>query len=493
MSNSLSRNRQLVLAIFLIIALASVKAEAAWAQSAITFMDDFTENAFPLSLTFNITADSNTGDISSATLFYRYRNSTNWTRQIVEVDPGSEVTLSYAWDTGDVTTVPSSPIYYYWEVSDTAGNRQRSEETLVHYDDIRYEWRVLEDENIAVWWHDRPEAFGQRVYDIAQRAFTEQQALFGVAPDHQIRIIIYNDFDEFAGWHSYLDEFVGGQAFSSLGITTQVVNAYASEEIWLNDVIPHEISHLYLYQASYNPLTSVPAWLNEGLAQYNEFSFDQRGVLRSTQERILAGELLPLWSLSGSFGYDEDQFRFAYGEAYSAVTYMVDTYGEEGLISLLAAYREGLNLDEAFVAAFGRNLDEFELDWLAWQGVPLEMYPTRTPKPDLVWPTAPPMAVTPTRRATDTPEPSATATIGPTEPSAVAVTSPEPPTVPPQPTAAPVTAGPVTAESEVESGGLPCASGLLPLALLAMVILKPGGRRANRRGRTAIEGKEDRR
>jgi hypothetical protein len=371
-------------------------------------------------------------------------------------------------------------------VSDTAGNRGRSEETLVRYDDSRYEWRVLEDEHIAVWWHDRPDAFGQRVYDIAQRAFTKQQALFGVAPDHQIRILIYNDFDEFAGWHSHLDEFVGGQAFPNLGITTQIVSAYASEERWLNDVIPHEISHLYLYQASYNPLSSVPAWLNEGLAQYNEFSDDDSGVLRSTQERISAGGLLPLWSLSGSFGYDEDQFRFAYDEAYSAVTYMVEAYGEEGLISLLTAYREGLNLDEAFVAAFSRNLDEFELDWLSWLGIPLELYPTRTPKPELVWPTAPPMAVTPTRRATDTPEPSPVATIRPTEPAAVAVTTLKPSTAPPSPAVASV-----TAESEVASGGLSCLLGLAPAGLIVMVIFKPGGHRVNWRGRTTMEEKED--
>ena len=449
------------------------------AQSPITFSDDFTENAFPNSLAFHITAASNAGDITSATLFHRFRDSTNWTRQVVEVEPGSTTPLSYLWDTSGITAVPSSPIYYYWEVVDSAGNRQRSEETLVYYDDVRFDWQILEDENIAVWWHDRAEAFGQRVYDIAQRAIAEQRILYGIAPEHQIRIIIYNDFDEFAEWHSYINEFVGGQAFSSLAITTQIVSAYASEERWLNDVIPHEISHLYLYQASDNPLTSVPAWLNEGLAQYNEFAFDGRETLASTQEKIMAGELLPLWSLSGSFGNEEEDFRFAYDVAYSAVTYLVEAYGEEGLIKLLAAYRNGLTEDEAFVAAFDRTLDEFELDWLAWQGVPLELYPTRTPAATLVWPTAPSMAVTPTRPPTKTPEPSATPTVTPTEQAVAVQASPKPPTLTSEPIPEP-TREAMAAEPEAESSGLPCTSAFIPLTLLALGAFRPMGRRIRR-------------
>lgn len=463
----------------LILALATAFFGSGYAQSPVTFEDDFTENAFPDALRFFITAASSEGDIRSATLFYRFRDSTNWTRQVVAVEPAAEVALAYEWDTSDVTTVPSSPIYYYWEVSDTAGNRQRSDETFVRYEDMRYAWQVLEDEHLAVWWHDRPPAFGQRVFDIAQRAFSEQQKLYGVAPEHQMRIIIYNEFEEFAGWHSFLNEFIGGQAFPSLGITTQVVNAYASEERWLNDVIPHEISHLYLYQASYHPLSSVPAWLNEGLAQYNEFNPQADDRLRTTQEKILDGELLPLWSLSASFGYDEEKFRFAYDEAYSAVTYLVDTYGEEGMIRLLAGYREGQSDDEAFGNAFGRTLDEFELDWLAWQGVPLEMYPTRTPKPTLVWPTAPPMAVTPGPIPTKTPEPTTTVVAGPEEPAVVAEADTEAPTEeaaaePATPTPMPtVNVGP----DETDSGGPLCLSVIAPAALLVATTCMGNGRR----------------
>jgi hypothetical protein len=446
------------------------------AQTAITLNNETAVSHFPESLSFAINAASSDGDIQSATLYYRFRGSNNWTRQVVEVEPAGEVALSYDWDTSNVTVVPSSPIYYYWDVADSAGNRQQSEESLVYYDDIRYDWQILEDDYIAVWWHDRPSAFGQRVFDIAQRAFSEQYGLFGVAPEYQIRIIIYNDFDEFAGWHSYLSEFIGGQAFPGMGITTQLVTAYDSETSWLNDVVPHEISHLYLYQASYHPLSSVPAWLDEGLAQYNEFDFDGERVLASTQQRILDGELIPLWSLSGSFGYEEEKVRLAYDEAYSAVTYLVDAYGEEGMTQLLAAYRDGLTDDAAFPQALERTLDEFELDWLAWQGVPLEMYPTRTPEPAMAWPTNPPMAALPTNIPTETPTATMTVTASATKPSAVAEAATNTPTSSRSDVAAEPPAVATPEGDQAGSGGLPCLSGLLPAALFFMVFRQTGRR-----------------
>ena len=122
-------------------------------------------------------------------------------------EPAPEVDLSYTW-TGE--TPPSTPIFYHWEVTDSAGNRVSTPEMLVYYDDIRFEWQTLEDEHMAVWWHDRDAAFGQRVFDIAQTAFAEQQMLFQAELDYQIRIIIYNSFAEFSAWQGFVSELLGG-------------------------------------------------------------------------------------------------------------------------------------------------------------------------------------------------------------------------------------------------------------------------------------------
>jgi hypothetical protein len=378
-------------------------------QTPIVFEGASVENDFPESLTFNIVAQSNAGEIVSATLFYATRDETSTTRQVVELDPASRLDLAFTWDTSDITFPPSAPIVYHWEVLDSSGNRASSEEELVFYDDVRYEWRILQDENIAVWWHDRPISFGGRVFEIAQQALKQQQEMYRADPENQMKIIVYNDFDEFAEWHSYVSEFTGGQAFPTIGVTTQIVSAYNSVESWLNDVIPHEISHLYFYQATNHPFVDPPAWLNEGMAQLNQFSRDSDAI--DFAERVIAGgDLLPLWSLTGSFGFQEEDVRLAYAEALSVAVFIEERYGSDGISKLLAAYKSGLSNDEALVVGLGDTLIELQREWLAWMGVDPDMYPTPTAMATLAWPT-PPIYTTPTRKPTKTATPNAVITV----------------------------------------------------------------------------------
>ncbi len=383
-------------------------AETAQSQASISFERAVVENEYPNSLAFNILAQSFEGEIVSATLFFKVRDDTSTRRQSIEFDEAESVELTYLWDTSSVTIPPSAPIVYHWEVVDSAGNRASTQEETFYYDDIRFDWQILEDEIIAVWWHDRPNSFGERVYEISRQAFKQQHDLFRVDPEHQIRIIIYNDFDEFAAWHSYVSEFTGGQAFPNIGVTTQIVSAYSSVERWLSDVIPHEISHLYFYQATDHPFAVPPAWLNEGIAQLNEFDRDPM-ALEFAEREIRDGGLLPLWSLTGSFGYKENDVRLAYAESLSAAVFLEERYGSDGISKLLAAYKSGLSGDEALVQGLGVTIFDLQSEWLEWMGVDPEMYPAPTAEPTLAWPTPPTYPTTvPNPTHTAAPEPVST-------------------------------------------------------------------------------------
>lgn len=352
------------------------------AQSAITVGEPTTVNNFPDSLIFRIPATSSAGDIVTADLYYSFDgfiSSPSYTREQIDFVTASSVKLEFEWDTDGLTTPPGMPISYYWRIRDSAGNQLITDTYLVRYDDIRYDWQVLEDEYIAVWWHDKPAAFGQSVFDIAQRAILQQRILFDVTLDYQIRIIIYNDDAEFHAWHAVALDWVGGEAFSDYGITTQIVYGSQPGDAWLQGVIPHEISHQYFAPVTRNPTVSVPHWLNEGVAQYNEF-VDNNYALASVQNAVNRGEWIYLSSLAEGFGsYDEVRVRLAYAESLSAVNYLVETYGEEGLAAVLAAYREGHPTEEAFEVALGVPFSQFEGDWATWLGVPAGQYITPTP------------------------------------------------------------------------------------------------------------------
>ncbi len=351
----------------------------AQAQTGISFESFETENDFPRSLTFKTVVTSD-ADIVNATLVFHLRNefsSNSITRIDLDFEPGRRVELSHTWDTG-AGTIPGAAIIHYWEVTDADGHQLRSHEMTVRYEDTRFDWQVRENEAIAVWWHDRRESFGENVFEIAQQAVADQRQRFQADLDFQMRIMIYNNFDEFAEWNGVTSEFIGGQAFPNQGITAQIVSAYGSQEQWLNDVVPHEISHLYFAQVTFHRRSEPPTWLNEGLAQFNEFGSQDR-ALQTAVNAAESGDLISLSLLETGFGYfNESRTRLAYAEAVSAVTYLVETYGDDGLAALLAAYREGQTTKEAFPSALGVALGDFEAGWAGWLGLDAAAYATPT-------------------------------------------------------------------------------------------------------------------
>lgn len=300
----------------------------------------------------------------------------------VEFTSGASVDIEYVLEMGSMTTPPGMPIAYYWQVADNQGNRAHTEETMVRFDDTRFDWQMREDGRIAVWWHDKPASFGEKVFVIARQSVQRQYALFKVDIDNQIRIVVYNTEDEFHAWHGSVDEWAAGRAFPFYGITAQIVTEDAPEDRWLTDVVPHEISHLYFDQliGDYDILDEI-LWLNEGVAQYNEF-VDHSDVLGRAYDGAYLGELVRLENLNQLFrSFDDERVFLAYAQSYSVVKFIVDEYGEEGLADLLIAYRDGSHTDEAFMAALGISFEDFERDWGDWIGVNDQFFATPTPFP----------------------------------------------------------------------------------------------------------------
>lgn len=378
----MSRKLRINLFVLLITALVSqstAQITPAQAQNSIKFSITEVENHFPDEMIFRVTATSTGADIVSAKFAFTNDNlygSRSYTKDPIEFTPGPTVHLAYTMDTRDLTTPPMMTYLYHWEVVDADGNKVQSEEVFIRYEDNRYDWQLLENEDIGVWWHDRSESFGQTIFDIAAEAVSYQQELFQTDLDFQMRIVISNTAAEFNSWHNIGHDWIGGQTFSNYGITNQIVEGEYYQDAWLNGVIPHEISHIFFNQAVYNPAVSVPVWLNEGVAQYNEF-ITHEWEMDLVETAAADGGLVPLTALEDGFGsYDVDRIYLSYAEAYSAAAYLVNTYGNEGMSALLAAYKEGESTDEAFQTALGISAGQFEMDWAESVGAENYLIPT---------------------------------------------------------------------------------------------------------------------
>jgi hypothetical protein len=284
--------------------------------------------------------------------------------------------------------------------------------------DPRRDWSALMDDQVAIWWYEGDAAFGQRVFGLATDSLSYLRRESGLAIPYQLRVALYPDAEAFAEWYEYVQDWVGGEAYTTMGLTVQVISPTDSWD-WAQSVICHEIAHLSFYQATYNVLsTGPPTWIDEGYAQYHECG-SQAELGGIVEDAIRHGNLVPLRLATGSFSGDEARIRLLYAESWSAVTFPYDRWGSAGMARLMEAFRDGAGSSDALREATGQDFQEFQQAWWEWLGGAPGSYPTppslatggvgpgptssSTPAPGVATPSPAPA------KATLTPEPSSSA------------------------------------------------------------------------------------
>jgi hypothetical protein len=86
------------------------------------------------------------------------------------------------------------------------------------------------------------------------------------------------------------------------------------------------------------------------------------------QSAVADRTLMPLTALTGQFPTDPAKTSLAYAEAVSAIDFLVRSYDQAALLSLIDSYQEGLTDDEAFTRAIGTDVAGFQAAWLAELG-----------------------------------------------------------------------------------------------------------------------------
>jgi hypothetical protein len=434
-------------------------------------------NEYPEAATFEIEAASSAGTIESVELNLKIRGSGSTAMEPAEFEPGQQVVARYVWKTRYESIPPGTPIQYTWTVRDDAGNKLTTEAEDYVVTDSRFTWQMLENDDIALWWYAGDGEFGQGIFESAAQALDAMKENTGQSLPHRIHVVLYGNDEDFDSWHNYAREWVGGEAFPATGLTVQIVPARNSQRIqrWIQQVIPHEIAHLFFYQNTVTPFAAgPPTWLNEGFAQYHELGprDDELAWVQSTAER---GELIPLRLLSGTFTGDDERISLSYAESLSAVTFLLERWGDVGMGELLSAYKAGDSTDEALLAATGLDLAGFELAWWEWLGGEPGMYPTR--RAQAAVPTMPPFQ-TPTLRTTPLPTERPEATPAPAALSTSAPVPSEPPTATPNPTEPPTVSPTLNrAEPAGPSCCLPCpgALGFLGMGMAAALVWRRSG------------------
>lgn len=362
----------------LLLALLWLAPAAARDTESIRVLASAARPAFPDAITFELAAEASDADIVAVQLLYGETRSEALTIADVAITPGRQVQAEHRLDTRVYYVPPGAEITYRWQIRDAAGNLLASEPQRLLYHDTRFEWSERSERNVTVLWYEGGASFGQELIETSTRTLDRLQTEIGAQLDLPVRIYIYADVGDMRGaLESNEVEWVGGAAWPDLGVIVGAIEAGDTGEA--RRIIPHELSHQVLHQATDNPYGGVPRWFDEGLAVYYEEN-DGSYYGGQVADAARAGRLIPLEALAASFPTDPELAGLSYAQSREVVAYIDATYGADSLRALAESFAAATPLEQAVQGALGVSIDELDAAWRATLGE-VGAQPTPAPGP----------------------------------------------------------------------------------------------------------------
>jgi len=126
-------------------------------------------------------------------------------------------------------------------------------------------------------------------------------------------------------------------------------------------LLSHELCHAMLAQATND---QAPSWFHEGLAQRIEMTdYHANAFNMYDDEKLLAMSVLDATIKRSG---DPDMITEAYIESQTVIRYIESKYGERGIGTMVAAFRDGATTDEAIWKLTGQSVAEFDTQLRAW-------------------------------------------------------------------------------------------------------------------------------
>jgi len=215
-------------------------------------------------------------------------------------------------------------------------------------------------------------------------AFLQQRLLAGRAWAIRVPILIYANHDDYVK--------VGGNPASSGGVTYQdhsgrtariaIPQLYDEETVKrlkaknsvsynLEDVLPHELTHMVLNE--FFGAQEIPRWLHEAFARQMEQNRQDREAAANLAVDAVAGEYYRFRDFFATKQYPSTHskvMRF-YEQAATTVLFLLEQ-GPEATRAFLTELAHQRGHDAAVAAAFGipeeGAVEEFERRWVEWMG-----------------------------------------------------------------------------------------------------------------------------
>lgn len=371
------------------------------------------------------------------TLLYRIGDSKVVNRRKAAFQPGKAVVARVIEKLEQGEIPPMSAIHYRWQIRDAAGNVFKVEEQTFLYMDDRFKWKSKTEGPITIYWYDGVN--GERLLDVAVQSLQRLETVIGYHMEMPIKIVTYKDKHDMDAAMPPRGSIFDEQVVTLGTVVAPDIMLLHGTHADVDNTIAHELTHIVVHAATKNPYAEIPAWLDEGLAMYNQ-NFVEPVYSQVLEDAVRKGDLDTVQRLNARTG-NVARVNLWYAEVWSLIDYLVKTYGEEKMAQLLEVFSHGAYPDDALMKVYGFDQRGLTERWWKHLGAKVQLPPLPTA-------TMPAAAVAATAVPTFTPVVQA-------EQKAL-----------PSPTVAPP---PAETQKRPPATSI-CGLGLLPLGLLGLVV-----------------------
>ena len=203
-----------------------------------------------------------------------------------------------------------------------------------------------------------PARLATRLQVELERAYSELGKALGAWPSAKVAVVLYSQgrFYEATGSQHWVGGFYDGQIKLPVPVKSDEKDPAFRK---LLKVVRHEYAHLLVLGLS----AECPMWLNEGIAQYFEASYQKDAVYARLKESREAR--IPLKKMPSRLGKidDVELARWVYLQGLGFVEFLVEKYKPFRLRLLLRAIAEEHSVATAFERVYGRSTEDLEKEW----------------------------------------------------------------------------------------------------------------------------------
>jgi len=366
---------KLVLLLAVLVAWSIVGSTTAAAQAAPTLVDTGVQNNFPDGMVFSVLVES---DVPIEKLRLRYEILPDGTRASAEPEfvASDSFTATFTLEGNAPPRIylpPGTTIEYHWEATDINGGETETETVTFFYDDTRFDWKTIERDEVTIYYYSGSDESAESMLEVAAETLTSMSDLLGTSVEFPVRVWIYGSRDDMqpalrSRSESYEDQII--TAGVRVASDTVLVLGNASF-----DTLRHELTHVVTAVAGESAFGELPAWVDEGTAVYSQTG--PGGFGNAIQSAVDRGNVLSVHSIT-SYPGDPNKVSLFYGQSWSLVSYLIDTYGAEDYAALFAEVKSGKRMDEALDAVYGFDQGGLEDEWRVANDLP----PLTTQAPD---------------------------------------------------------------------------------------------------------------